>query len=122
MPNANLHEPHIPALGRRMEHGINLLLELQRPPAGAIAGGIESGLQIEGGEEGGVFGGEEPGFAGERGALPPVLEGEAGEDVEEADMGKILPFSARLLGILSWKGSRHCSPAGGDSRSGRLVA
>lgn len=116
MPNANLHEPHIPALGRRTEHGINLLLELQRPPAGAIAGGIESGLQIEGGEEGGVFGGEEPGFAGERGALPLVLEGEAGEDVEEADMGKILPFSARLLGIWSWKGSRHCSPAGGDSR------
>lgn len=59
----------------RSEHGIDLGLELRRPPGRGLGGGrLEPGFEIEVGEERGVGGGAVPELADKHGAAPPLLD------------------------------------------------
>lgn len=91
MPNADLSEAAVAPNDDGSEHIIDPPLEVRCPEAGQLSCGAERGIDIQHRVEAGILAGLMPRLAHAHNPPPSLLQGEAGEDVDEALVSQLGP-------------------------------
>lgn len=91
MPDADFRKRASAPTDDGSEHIIDPVLELRTPESWQLSGGVEMEFEVKHRVEAGIFAGFTPRLAHAHGASPSVLQGKAGEDVDETLVGQLRP-------------------------------